>query len=63
MAIEKKHYKIKVYIAIFLVAILVIATAAIVYATQISLSRVDSVRSVHVGDTFTYNTNGRLNFI
>jgi hypothetical protein len=46
------------YIAIFLVVILVAASAAIVYATQISKSGAKVKVGVTVGDTFTYKLTG-----
>ena len=49
----KKAMSKKVYIAIFLLVILGIATAAIVYITQTSKSV-----GVNVGDTFTYKLMG-----
>jgi hypothetical protein len=49
----KKAMSKKVYIAIFLLVILCIATAAIVYITQASKSV-----GVNVGDTFTYKLMG-----
>jgi hypothetical protein len=50
---NKKPITKKVYIAIFLLVILGIATAAIVYITQASKSV-----GVNVGDTFTYKLMG-----
>lgn len=53
----KKAMSKKVYIAIFLLVLLVgIAVAAIVYTTQTSSSPV--VPGVNVGDTFTYKLTG-----
>ena len=49
----KKAISKKVYIAIFLLVILGIATAAIVYITQSS-----KLAGVNVGDTFTYKLMG-----
>jgi hypothetical protein len=57
----KKHSHKKMYIAIFLVAVLFIATAAIIYTTQIfnvSGSKSGVKVGVHVGDTFTYKLTG-----
>jgi hypothetical protein len=57
MAIKKKSKHTKVYAAIILVAILAIATGAIVYTSQKS-SHKASLVGVKVGDTFTYNITG-----
>ena len=48
------------YIAVIFLAIIVIATAAIVYAAQISSNKTaEEVKvGVHVGDTFTYKLTG-----
>jgi hypothetical protein len=56
----KKPITKKVYVAIVLLVILAIATAAIVYATQTFLkSGVTNVKvGVNVGDTFTYKLIG-----
>jgi hypothetical protein len=54
----KKPAHKKMYIAIFLVVILCAATAAIVYATQISKSGANIKVGVNVGDTFTYKLTG-----
>ena len=54
----------KVYIAIFLLAILIVATAAIIYATQILTPSVKAaVPGVNVGDTFTYSLKGASKLI
>ncbi|MGD0202705.1 MAG: hypothetical protein ABSC20_02210 [Candidatus Bathyarchaeia archaeon] len=55
---SKKPAHKKMYIAIFLVVILCAATAAIVYATQISKSGANIKVGVNVGDTFTYKLTG-----
>jgi hypothetical protein len=55
---RKKPSHKKMYIAIFLVVILCAATAAIVYATQISKSGANVKVGVNVGDTFTYKLTG-----
>jgi len=55
---RKKPSHKKMYIAIFLVVILCAATAAIVYATQISKSGANIKVGVNVGDTFTYKLTG-----
>ncbi len=52
----KKTGHKKLYVAIILIAILVVATAAIVYGT--TLSKPTSIVGVHVGDTFTYRITG-----
>ncbi len=57
MAIKKKSKHTKVYAAIILVAILAIATGAIVYTSQ-KFSHKASLVGVQVGDTFTYNITG-----
>jgi hypothetical protein len=57
MAIKKKSRRPKVLIAISLVVILVIASAAIVYVSTQFASKPLEV-GVHVGDTFTYALTG-----
>ena len=52
----KKATHKKLYLAIALIAILAVATAAIVYGT--TLSKPTSIVGVHVGDTFTYKIIG-----
>ena len=44
----------KVYIAIFLLAMLIVTIAAIIYATQTPPSVKPAVSGLNVGDTFTY---------
>jgi hypothetical protein len=63
MAFKKKSRKPLVYLAIILVAILVIAVASIVYVTnQSSPSAPKSVvPGLHVGDTFFYKITGYCN--
>ena len=60
MAIKRKGSSKKVYIAIFLLVILIVATAAIIYVTQ--PAPVKAVVGVHVGnssgDSFTYSIVG-----
>ncbi len=53
----KKHSRKKLYFAIFLLVILAVSAAAIVYATQFSKPAAAKV-GVHVGDTFTYKLTG-----
>jgi len=55
----KKAISKKMSIAIIFLAIIVIATAAIVYAAQISSNKTEEVKvGVHIGDTFTYKLTG-----
>jgi len=55
----QKGLSTKVYIAIVLVAILAVATGAIIYTTQFSKPATANVAvGVHVGDTFTYKITG-----
>jgi len=59
MAIKKKSKRPKVLIAISLVVILAVASAAFVYvSTQNSSASKPVVPGVHVGDTFTYSLTG-----
>jgi hypothetical protein len=53
----KKAISKKVYVAIALVVILAISSAAIIYATQFNSAKAVTV-GVHVGDTFTYKLTG-----
>lgn len=57
MAIKRKGSSKKVYIAIFLLFILIVATAAIIYATQPAPVK-GAVVGIHVGDGFTYSIVG-----
>jgi hypothetical protein len=60
----KKPITKKVYVAIVLLVIIAIATAAIVYATQTSKSGVTNVKvGVNVGDTFTYKLIGTTHLV
>jgi hypothetical protein len=54
----KKTTSKKVYVAITLLVIVVIASAAIVYATMIANSGASATVGVHVGDTFFYKLTG-----
>jgi len=57
MAIKKKQSHTKVYVAIILIAIIAIATVAVIYSTgRHSNSKI--VVGVHVGDRFYYNITG-----
>jgi hypothetical protein len=59
MPVKKKGTNKKLILAIVLVAVLVIATVAIIYATQSRSSSGNSkLVGVQVGDTFTYNITG-----
>jgi hypothetical protein len=55
---RRKKSKTKIYLAIALVAILVVASAAIVYYTLASGGSNPVTVGVHVGDTFTYSIKG-----
>jgi hypothetical protein len=52
----------KVYIVIFLLIVLIVATVAIIYATQFA-SVTQVVPGVHAGETFTYTLQGVSNLI
>ncbi|MGE5533492.1 MAG: hypothetical protein ACM3UN_04005 [Bacillota bacterium] len=57
MAIKKSSHR-NLYLAILLIVILSVATAAIVYATLPSPKK--ATAGVHVGDSFTYSITGIL---
>lgn len=57
MAFKKKGSSKKIYIAIFLLVILIAAGAAIIYVTQPAPVKV--VLGVNVGDSFSYSIMGR----
>jgi hypothetical protein len=59
MAFKKKGSSKKVYIGIFLLVILIVVTAAIIYATQPAPAK--AVVGVQVGDSFTYSLMGTSN--
>jgi len=59
MAFKRKGSSKKLYISIFLIVILIVATAAIIYVTQ--PAPVKAAVGVHTGDTFTYNLLGLSN--
>ena len=48
----------KIYIAIFLLVVLVVAAFALIYYTQEAASVINVVPGVHVGDTFSYSLQG-----
>jgi hypothetical protein len=56
MAIKREGSSKKVYIAIFFIVILIVATAAIIYATQPPVKA--ATVGVHAGDSFTYSIVG-----
>ncbi len=62
MAFKKKSSHTKVYIAIILLVVLIVAFAAVIFATQ-NPSAKAVVVGVQVGDTFTYHLLGTSNLI
>ena len=56
MAIKRKVSHKKLYIAILLLVILIVASAAAIYATQPGPKK--AVVGVQVGDSFSYNIKG-----
>ena len=59
MAIKRKTSHKKAYIAILLLVLLIVATAALIYAALPGPAKASA--GVHVGDTFTYSIMGYSN--
>jgi hypothetical protein len=56
---KKKSSNTKIYIAIFLLAVLIVAAAALIYIVQTSNAQPTTATvGVNVGDTFTYKLTG-----
>jgi hypothetical protein len=58
MAFKPKTSRKKIYLAIILLAVLIVASGALIYSALSAPPYKPSVPGVHVGDTFTYSIRG-----